>query len=52
MDQFQVETAQNVQIDHRVADLGQRMLAYIVDSIVIALYTIGVIYLLVSLEIA
>ncbi|PQJ15468.1 RDD family protein [Aureicoccus marinus] len=51
MDQFQVETAQNVQIDHRVADLGQRMLAYIVDSIVIALYTIGVIYLLVSLEI-
>ena len=50
MDQFQIETAQNVQIEHRVADLGDRMLAYIIDSIVIALYTIGIILLLVYLE--
>ena len=51
MNQFQIETAQNVTIDQNSSNLGERMLAYIIDSIVITIYTILVILLLVSLDV-
>ena len=51
MNQFQIETAQNVTIDQNSSNLGERMLAYIIDSFVITVYTILVILLLVSLEV-
>lgn len=50
MNQFQIETAQNVTITQNSSNLGDRMLAYIIDSFVIVVYTILVILLLVSLD--
>ncbi|WP_417860849.1 RDD family protein [Winogradskyella sediminis] len=50
MDKFQIETAQNVGINQNVAGIGDRMLAYFIDSAIILLYTIGVILLLTTLN--
>ncbi len=51
MEQFQIETAQNISIDQNTAHLGDRMLAYIIDSLVILIYTVLVVILLVSLDV-
>ncbi|MBU2946929.1 RDD family protein [Zobellia uliginosa] len=51
MEQFQIETAQNITINQRTAHLGDRMLAYLLDSLIILAYTITMILLLVSLDI-
>lgn len=51
MEQFQIETAQNITIRQNTAHLGDRMVAYLVDSFIILAYLILVIVLLVSLEI-
>ena len=40
MNQFQIETAQNVTIAQQSSNLGERMLAYIIDSFIITVYTI------------
>ncbi|MCL6266459.1 RDD family protein [Flagellimonas myxillae] len=50
MDQFQIETAQNISITQNTSNLGERMLAYIIDSFVIGVYTILVFILLASLD--
>ncbi|KPM30458.1 RDD family membrane protein [Croceitalea dokdonensis DOKDO 023] len=50
MNDFQIETAQNISISQNTAHLGDRLLAYLIDSFVIFAYTILVILLLVSLE--
>ncbi|BAO74321.1 RDD family protein [Winogradskyella sp. PG-2] len=50
MDEFQIETAQNVGINQNVASIGHRMLAYLIDSAIILIYGIGAIWLLVSLN--
>ncbi len=51
MDQFQIETAQNITIDQNTSNLGERMLAYIIDSFLIGVYTILVFILLAYLEV-
>ncbi len=51
MEQFQIETAQNISISQNTAHLGERMLAYIIDSFIIGVYTILMILLLASLDI-
>lgn len=51
MNQFQIETAQNVTIDQNSSNLGERMLAYLIDSIVITIYTILAILLLIYLKV-
>ena len=51
MEQFQIETAQNISIDQNTAHLGDRMLAYIIDSFVIGIYIILSILLLVSMNV-
>ncbi|QCW99322.1 RDD family protein [Aggregatimonas sangjinii] len=51
MEQFQIETAQNISISQNTAHLGDRMLAYIIDSFVIGIYIILSILLLVSMDI-
>lgn len=38
MDKFQIETAQNVNIIQNVAGVGERILAYLIDSIIIGIY--------------
>ncbi|WP_179336212.1 RDD family protein [Winogradskyella costae] len=50
MDEFQIETAQNVGINQNVASIGDRMLAYLIDSAIILLYGIVVILLLTTLN--
>ncbi|MHA7863899.1 RDD family protein [Flagellimonas marinaquae] len=50
MEQFQIETAQNITISQNTSHLGERMLAYIIDSFIILCYSILVIVLLVSLD--
>lgn len=50
MEEFQIETAQNVGILQNVANLGDRMLAYLLDSLIIFTYSLLMILLLVSLE--
>jgi len=50
MEEFQIETAQNVGIQQQVANLGDRLLAYLLDSLIIFVYTMLVIMLLISLE--
>jgi uncharacterized RDD family membrane protein YckC len=45
MDNFQIETAQNVNIVQNVAGVGDRILAYLVDSIIIGIYIIVMVIL-------
>jgi len=40
MDNFQIETAQNVNIVQNVAGIGDRMLAYLIDALVLGVYII------------
>ncbi len=51
MEQFQIETAQNISIGQHTAHLGERMLAYIIDSFIIIIYTVLMFLLLLSLDI-
>lgn len=50
MDEFQIETAQNVAIHQNVAHIGDRMLGYLIDSAIIFLYTILMIWILVKMD--
>jgi len=50
MDEFQIETAQNVGINQNVAGIGDRLLAYLIDTIIIFLYVLGSILLLGALD--
>ncbi|NVN19949.1 RDD family protein [Muricauda sp. HICW] len=51
MEQFQIETAQNITINQNTSHLGERMLAYIIDTFIIVVYTILMFVFLASLEI-
>ena len=51
MEQFQIETAQNISISQNTAHLGDRMLAYLIDSFVILAYTILIIWILIAMDI-
>ncbi|WP_426429793.1 RDD family protein [Winogradskyella sp. HB-48] len=50
MDEFQIETAQNVGINQNVASIGDRLLAYLIDSVVIFCYFIATILLLGAMD--
>ena len=50
MEQFQIETAQNISISQNTAHLGDRMLAFLIDTLIIVAYYILVIILMVSLD--
>ena len=51
MEQFQIETAQNISIAQNTAHLGDRMLAYIIDSLIIVIYYVLMIWLLLVLDV-
>ncbi|MBG47253.1 MAG: transporter [Pseudozobellia sp.] len=51
MEQFQIETAQNITIDQNTAHLGDRMLAFIIDTFVIICYLFLAFYLLSAINI-
>jgi len=40
MDNFQIETAQNISIDQNVAGIGDRILAFIIDTVIIIAYMV------------
>lgn len=46
MDNFQIETAQNVNIIQNVAGLGERILAYLIDGLIITFYLIAASFLM------
>lgn len=50
MDNFQIETAQNVSIYQNVAGIGDRILAYLIDALIIAAYWIFTIFILALLD--
>ena len=51
MDNFQIETAQNVNIIQNVADVGDRILAYLIDSLILAAYVIVIVIVFSQLSI-
>ncbi|MBC6999976.1 RDD family protein [Cytophaga sp. FL35] len=51
MEQFQIETAQNITISQNAAHLGDRMVAFLIDTFVVISYIILSIVLLLSLDI-
>lgn len=50
MDNFQIETAQNVNIAQHVAGIGERILAYLIDGLLMGAYIFAVIYIFSNLE--
>ena len=46
MDNFQIETAQNVSIQQNVAGIGDRILAYLIDLLILGAYFIATIFAL------
>ena len=46
MDNFQIETAQNISIDQNVAGIGERILSFLLDAVIQALYLVLANYLL------
>ncbi|MEW7278382.1 RDD family protein [Aquimarina sp. 2201CG1-2-11] len=46
MDNFQIETAQNVSIQQNAAGIGERILAYLIDIVIIIAYFIMMIFIL------
>ncbi|RSK39136.1 RDD family protein [Mangrovimonas spongiae] len=51
MEEFQIETAQNVGIHQQVANIGDRILAYLIDSVIVFAYMISMIIILNALDI-
>jgi len=50
MEEFQIETAQNVAIQQNAANIGDRLLGYLVDSLIVGLYIIAMVVLLLTLD--
>lgn len=52
MDNFQIETAQNVRIQQEAAGVGERILAFLIDALIILAYSIATIYILGSADLS
>ncbi len=50
MERFGIETTQNVFIEHEIANIGERILAQILDFIFIFLYTLLIYFIMAELE--
>ena len=50
MDNFQIETAQNISITQNAAGIGERILAYLIDGLIMLSYVIAAAFLVGSLE--
>ena len=46
MDNFQIETAQNISITQNAAGVGERILAYLIDGLIILSYAIAIIFVI------
>ncbi|WP_424494289.1 RDD family protein [Salinimicrobium sp. GXAS 041] len=52
MDNFQIETAQNITITQNVAGIGERILAFLIDGLIMLAYAIILAFFLGSLELS
>ena len=52
MDNFQIETAQNISITQNVAGLGERILAYLIDGLIMLAYVVVMIFILSAMEVS
>ena len=52
MDNFQIETAQNISITQNAAGVGERILAYLIDGLIILAYAIIIFYIIGSLNLS
>lgn len=52
MDNFQIETAQNISITQNVAGLGERILAYLIDGLIMIAYVVTMIFILSAMEVS
>lgn len=52
MDNFQIETAQNVNILQNVAGVGERILAFIIDALIMVVYVLVVMFIFSNLTLA
>jgi uncharacterized RDD family membrane protein YckC len=52
MERVQIRTAQNVFIDYPLASLGDRIVAYILDALIVLVYVIAAIWTLVMLNVS
>lgn len=50
MDNFQIETAQNISITQNVAGIGERILAYLIDILIMFAYVILILFVISGLE--
>ena len=50
MDNFQIETAQNITITQNVAGVGERILAYLIDGLIMISYAIVLTFIMGSME--
>jgi len=50
MDNFQIETAQNVSIQQNAAGIGDRILAFLIDSVLMGAYLIAVTFIMIALD--
>lgn len=50
MDNFQIETAQNVNISQQTAAVGQRIIAFVIDACILAVYILIVTFVFSNLE--
>lgn len=51
MDNFQIETVQNVSITQQTAGIGDRILAYLIDSMIIGGYAFLIMFVLIALSV-
>ena len=51
MDNFQIETAQNISITQNVAGVGERILAYLIDLVIMIIYVVFALLLLGGLDV-
>ncbi len=50
MDNFQIETAQNISIEQNVAGIGERILAFIIDLAIIVVYMIFAFFIIAGIK--
>lgn len=51
MDNFQIETAQNISITQNVAGVGERILAYLIDFVIMIIYVVFALLMLAGLDV-
>lgn len=52
MDNFQIETAQNISITQNAAGVGERILAYLIDALIMLAYIIAISFVIGSLDLS